>query len=445
MKKNKQNKNTAQFLLFIVIILFAVFFLLKLSTPGNDFFENYTTNAANNINRVKSILFKDSQQTSANPVTTKSPELLSTHYPEQTLQQTSEINEIKQDTEYSPEPATTFKPSSSEVCSVPFESADNIQYSVYKDSLVCANKTSLMSFDKTGESKWAVAVSYAKPILKTSGNYILIADKDGKLINVFIENKLVYSINADNVINSANINARGDVILVTEKEQYRSCVVVYNKNGEMIFSRSIGSMEVISADISDSRLISVTLLNTDSGVVSQVQIWNINSESENFGNIDIDDTVCFKNVFAKDTLLSISEKGIFGINKRGKNIWSVFADSASDSLISVRSDKNGNSVTAFDNSAGAYLKIADINGKIRKTIPSDIIPDFVDIYSSTVAFNNGRTVFMGQYTKPLISYSSNKDIINGMIISSDTLVIVHNNSLEFINIPELAKKLTERS
>jgi hypothetical protein len=296
-----------------------------------------------------------------------------------------------------------------------------------------------MAFDKYGGSKWAVAVSYSKPILKTAGSYILLADKGGKTINVFIGEKLLYSVSTDNIINYASISSKGEVIAVTEKEQYRSCVLVYNKEGDVIFSRSVGSNEVIAAAISPSRHIAVTLLNTDEGVSSQVQMWDINSEEEYTGFIDFNDTLVFDLEFSKEILSTMSDKGIYGINRRCKNIWTVSPESASDKIIYTDNDKYGSRITVFDNNANAYIKISDFRGKVIKNISSDIIPDFADIHSPTVAYNNERDVFVGNYNKTMLSYTSYKNITGGLLIDSDALLLIHSNSLEFIDINKLSQ------
>lgn len=424
------NKRISSLLLFVVIAAFFVFAMLRVSDKNSDFFENYYENAQKNIAGIKNFLSikfnADSKEVSAETsVPAASNDNTAAPQISENPGNISKTEELSAQTTGGP-----FE----NVKNVSFENAKSIKYAVYKNYIVCVNKTSLMAFDKHGNSKWAVAVSFSKPILKTAGNYILLADKGGRTISVFIGEKLMYSINAENVINYASISSKGEVVAVTEKEQYLSCIVVYNKEGNVIFSRSIGSNEVIAADISSSRYLGAILIDTDKGVSSKLQIWNINSESEYSAAADLNDTLVFDTEFYGETLSAIADNGIYGFNNKGKNLWTVSPEFAGNEIISTHMDDSGRRITVFDNNTNSYIKISDSRGIQRKQISSEIIPDFADICYPVIAYNNGRNVLFGRYNKPLVSYTSDKDIFGGILIDRSSLVIIHSASLEFIDI-----------
>ncbi len=407
-----KHKQGSGLFLFAVITVFCIFALLGLSDNGKDFISNYFENAGNNIENIKNTVFNKSA-------------------PSASVQPDAENGNTSA-------PQNSGIPASNKVVNVPFENADSMKYAVYKNDLICTNKISLMAFDKHGKSKWAVAVSYSKPILKTSGNYILMADKGGKLISVFIGDKMLYTVNTDDIINYASISSKGDVIVITEKALYNSCVLVYNKEGEVIFSRNIGSSEVIAVDMSPSRRIAAALLNTDENISSEIQMWDITSEGYS-ENIILEDTIAFELNFSGEMLSAVSDSGIYGINQKCKNTWTVKPNSAVDKLISTRADSSGNRISVFDNNADSYIKIYDSHGRLRKEFSSDIIPDFAAVHSSVIAYNNERRVFFGSYTKPMNTYDSAGNISEGILIDSGALVLVHPSSLEFININEFIK------
>ncbi|MCH5184752.1 MAG: hypothetical protein J1F64_01375 [Oscillospiraceae bacterium] len=432
------NRRVSSLLPVTVTVAFLVFALLRYS-DNNEFLSEYLENAKKNIEHIKNTLSEKtvSFDPAVLPVLEKSDDTSSpdAQAPETPSDAAAYIPETDSpEIIVSPTPKIDF---SEAAVNVPLKNADDIKYAVYKDYLVCADKSSLMAFDKDGTSKWALAASFSKPILKTSGNYILLADKGGRLVNVFIGRKLLYSVRTDNIINYASISSKGEAVIVSEKEQYRSCVTVYNKEGDIVFSRNIGSSEVIAADISPSRHLAVTMLNTDSGVSSEIQMWEINSGSGYTGNLEFDDTLIFDIDFSKEILSAASDKGIYGLNQRCKNIWGVSPDSDSDKILLTRSDNSGARVTAFDGNSHPYIKLSDLKGKIRASITLDIIPDFADVRMPFVAYNSGRTVFFGTYRGILSSYTSDKDISDGFIIDKDSIVLIHSNSIEFINTKKL--------
>lgn len=433
------NKRISSLFLFMVITAFLVLALLKISNENNAFFENYHENAQKNIINIKNFFNRDADKAYSGEAASDEPSAVlvdnadNTNDTEQTEEPSAQTEEPIGQAGTLPA-ATENVSSNKSIKNVPFENAKNIKYAVYKNYLVCANKTSLMAFDKYGNSKWAVAVSFSEPILKTSGNYILVADKGGKTLSLFVGEKLVYSVNTENIINYASISPKGEAVVVTEKEQYLSCVAVYNQEGDIIFSRNVGSGEVITAAVSSSRRVAAAILNTDTGVSSQIQIWNINFEDGHLETSDLNDTLAFGTEFSRETLAVISDKGIYGFNGKCKNIWTVSPESGNDKIMSVRSDKSGRRITVFDNGVNAYIKISDIHGIQRKFISSEIIPDFADICYPVTAYNNDRNVIFGKYNKPLKTYTSDKDIFGGLLIDSGSLVIIHSTSLEFIDI-----------
>lgn len=313
---------------------------------------------------------------------------------------------------------------------VPFENAATSEIQNSRQGLIVAKSNHISLFDKKGRILWESQTSVVNPILKSEGNYILLAEKGGQRVCLFRDRELVFSVDTENDILNAELSSSGDVALVTKKEFYKNSVCVYNKNGEQVFAWNSGADTIVSADISSSsRTIAVSLVNTEERVKSYVMIFDINKKEPD-QNIEFSESVIFDTEFIGETLNVVGDNRITGLNKKGDAEWNhIYID---DILNLTACDTDGNRIVVSEKSNIPKLTTYSAGGKEKKNVDLEMIPDCVDISDNIIVFNNERVVVFGNPSN-LEKYITSMDIQNLKVTGKESFVVVYNNSLEFVN------------
>ena len=166
--------------LSVIIAAFAV--MINMSGGGSEFIKNYGANFQKNWQALTKNLHLSKQDTPSAETQNSDDTQTSSDTAEETPVPDLSDNAKKAD-------GKLIDTVSNKV--VAFENASSVQYISYKGQLICSDQNSLMAFNADGESLWALAMSAQNPILKSSGNYILLAEKGGTKINLLIDKKLI--------------------------------------------------------------------------------------------------------------------------------------------------------------------------------------------------------------------------------------------------------------
>ncbi len=316
---------------------------------------------------------------------------------------------------------------------IPMETAGKSVYTNYRNGIVCAYTNYMTFINKVGDKTWENTTTIVNPILKTAGNYILVAEKGGKKICLYNDSKLVYETDISDDILTCNLSSYGDVVAVTNKAAYKGAIVVLNREGNQIFAWSSGSDNIISADVSaESRRVAVALLNTDEKVKSEIQLFDMN-ETQNIAHIIFEDTILFDINYVGDELKAFGDNCIAGVTSKGDVVYDKRFDDAE--FVHYGMDESGNKILLFDNSNIPLINIYNASADLKYQLSSDEIPDFVDIFNKYIVFNNGRNIIYGKLgKKQLEKYTATMDIKELMMIDKDTFCVVYSNNIEVVRM-----------
>ncbi len=324
-------------------------------------------------------------------------------------------------------------PEDSKVKSTPvaMESASTYSYSDYRDYMLCVNETSVMAYNDAGKSLWAIGIHMSKPILDVGGGYYMIAERGGRKIALFDGKKRIYEAEADGDIKTAAISDNGDVVVVSEKEFYKGAVIVINKKGDRVFSWNSGNYNIVDADIAaGSRRVAVSLLATDTGANSIVEIFDISS-GEKEGEATFEGSLVFDVDFLGEVLNVFADNKIVGLSQKAKQLWEV--DYSSRKLLHYRAENSGYKLAMVDDSNSSQLEILTARGKQKSLITANNMPDCMDIRSGRIAYNSDRDlIFSGLSGKHKKSHTCSRDIKDIYIINNNTVMVVYSSGLEFI-------------
>ncbi len=315
---------------------------------------------------------------------------------------------------------------------LPFVEADNSEFAVYGSGIVCAKSNYLCLYNNSGVMDWEMNTDIQNPILKTAGDYIAIASKDGTKLSLYKNNTLQFSTDSADRIISCNVSERGDVVLVTERSAYKGAVAVINRRGEEIFSWASGVNYITSASILKTRLVAVSLVNAESNVTSYLMVFDIESPDPLSG-VELTGTLLFDVFNNGNRIYTIGDNSISSMNEYCEMEYDKRFDDAS--MTHTANDSKGNRLISYTIQNIPALNVYNKNGDLICTLTIDNNPDFISIYGTTVLYNNGRDIICGKATKEEKSlYTAPMDIKDLILINNKTYLIVYENSIEFVKI-----------
>jgi len=315
---------------------------------------------------------------------------------------------------------------------IAFEHAETSRFLKYEDGIVSATETELACYSKDGQKKWSLPIQYSSPVLATGGKHILIFEKGGSKISVYNEEKLIFSKNVEGKISTGSISAGGDCVIVFEREGYKGSVLVYNKSGDEVYLWNSGKYGILDADISKSRRLAVSLINTEGVIDSKIYLFDIDKPDVD-ATVDIDDSIAFDIVFDEDTLNAFCDNRITGIAEKGEKKWSYSANSKE--IVRYAMTDKGEKVVAFDKNNASEIILITKKGEEKTNITTNVLPDIIDIYDDRILYNEGRVMMITSTSGELKArYTCLRDIKKAFFIDKNNIFIVYASSIEFLDI-----------
>lgn len=87
----------------------------------------------------------------------------------------------------------------------------------------------------------------------TADGYMLFYQQQGRSLKLWRKDKELCSIDTEFDILSASVNADGNMVVITEDSGHKSVILVYRKNGELIYRWHSGAVLAIHASLSTAR------------------------------------------------------------------------------------------------------------------------------------------------------------------------------------------------
>jgi hypothetical protein len=131
-----------------------------------------------------------------------------------------------------------------------FDSGSNISYAIYRDYILEASKYGLKFIDKKFKEHHFESFTMNRPVVKTEGMHIAVADIGGKNICVFNGSTKVWDKTLDNNILSIDISNNGYILVVHEEKRYKSAVTMFNVKGDEVFTLGKAENYIVMAKIS---------------------------------------------------------------------------------------------------------------------------------------------------------------------------------------------------
>ncbi len=165
--------------------------------------------------------------------------------------------------------------------SISFDGNSAAGLALYRNSIAVLKRTGLELYDPAGQKIFSSQYTMTSPTAISSNKYMLVYDTGGYSAAVFNSFSKVWETTFEYPIVDAEINDRGDFLIVTSEKGYTSAVYVYNSDFKQVYRWLSGDKYVIDAALStdeQDKFIISTLRAQDGLYLSEMILLSTKSE-----------------------------------------------------------------------------------------------------------------------------------------------------------------------
>lgn len=312
----------------------------------------------------------------------------------------------------------------------------------YDKSLVVYSDGSINFYNTDAKQTGNIEMTLSKPIADSEDKYLVLADYGLQKVCLIKSNSLVWQKDIEGKISKVSVNKQGYVAVSVTGTTYESIVMLFNENGDLLFSKYL-STYVIDVDISDeSKYIAIAEVDNSTILpVTKIEMVSVGLASTSSENATI------------NTYEAESNKLLTGMNFQSKNVLVCsfedyvlkMTDSSSDRLYEfsdltaylevdsrkgfVRIDKEESSVFKSD----YRLKITNENNSEKVYIIEGSIKSLV-CKDNRIALNLGKEVQFIDNNGWLVKKFIGKQEVKSVLVSNKIGIIVFKDKISIVNL-----------
>ena len=312
----------------------------------------------------------------------------------------------------------------------------------YDKSLVVYSDGSINFYNTDAKQTGNIEMTLSKPIADSEDKYLALADYGLQKLCLIKSNSLVWQKDIEGKISRVSVNKQGYVAVSVTGTTYESIVMLFNENGDLLFSKYL-STYVIDVDISDdSKYIAIAEVDNSTILpVTKIEMVSVGLASTSSENATI------------NTYEAESNKLLTGMNFQSKNVLVCsfedyvlkMTDSSSDRLYEfsdltaylevdsrkgfVRIDKEESSVFKSD----YRLKITNENNSEKVYIIEGSIKSVV-CKDNKIALNLGKEVQFIDNNGWLVKKFIGNQEVKSVLVSNKIGIIVFKDKISIVNL-----------
>ena len=251
-------------------------------------------------------------------------------------------------------------------------SSNEPDFALYRGGLVVAGSEEVTVLNAAGKQTLSDNVSYAEPCVRAADSYVITFGRGERTFHVYNAFLRLFSDDTAYPIYDACITDGGTFAVVSRSREYKSEVIVYNRD----FERQAGyktNRYVTSAALStDGNRLAMVSVTTENGIpYSRLQIVRTGRDKMD-AEVSLDGTMLYQCAFVSSgRVLVIGDNGAWIYATNGKLVQKL---DLSDGAPTLYAASSATGRTAFllqsrQNFSENSLKIFDRNGKVVHTIP----------------------------------------------------------------------------
>lgn len=286
--------------------------------------------------------------------------------------------------------------------SIELNSDDNPIPFAYSNLIGVYSKNNLTIYNKKAEKINTMILNITTPIISKNEKYLAIAEQNGSDFYVINSSSILWQSSIEGNISKININSNGYVSIIASTSAYKSIVIVFDSNGNKLFTNYLRDTIGVCTSISTNnsylaigeidysgtviksyvKIISIKLAKTkaDESIVYKKQIDD--NIITNIQYYDKENAICM----LKDSVIKVSPKDSTELFKKNEN--TLFLDISMNNNISLIS-KQSSGLFSYDYDL-KFIRTNAIDEKIyilKSKLPKQIIADY-----DSIALNYGNSV-----------------------------------------------------
>ncbi len=230
----------------------------------------------------------------------------------------------------------------------------------------------LIFYDTNGSEISRHPCAYAKALTEHSGKFILLAEQNGKRLQLFTPSAEVTTLTTDAPILSVSLNSKGQFAILTRGEQnYAVTVSVYNKRGEKMYSRSRNRLAADVALSDDGKQVALLGLEAKGGTLSSfTEIFPVSSSKDTLYAYEAADTLlyCLKYI-SGGRLAAVGDMGALLIDPSRNTQMAYAADGGRVLGYAVGDNSIALAVRPYGETEGGSIAVINQKGEERCTVP----------------------------------------------------------------------------
>ncbi len=317
-----------------------------------------------------------------------------------------------------------------------FQTGVEYDMSTYGKVMLLVNNEGIYAVDERGREAWSSVAPTTSPYVSVNGNYIMLADINGKSLKTYKKEKTIAEIETENEIFCAKLNKNGYVAVATDEIGYKGMVTLYDKNGKELFKWHSGTGYIGDIEISPKNNIAVAQIATDKDKLYTRIIEIKPKDSEEPECLaEIEGIVMKLKYRDNGSLIAVSDNALYGFKASGKQRFKV--DYQGRSLVDFNVENERNMVLAFDNGLNnTLLESYSSSGEKRGTFDGKSEIHTLDVNGECIVASRHDGIFKitpsGEVKKDIKANNDVKDI--KIFSSRDNIISLGVNTAEIIEI-----------
>lgn len=175
------------------------------------------------------------------------------------------------------------------------------------------------------ENATAITAPVSDAHVATANGYLLFYQQMGQSLKLWRKDKEVCSIDTEFAILSASVNEDGDMVVITEDSGHKSVILVYRRNGELVYRWHSGANLATHASLSADRneLAVCTLSLEHTAPQATLYLFNIH-RTEPILQKDLGERIpTFTQMSEKDLIVVGFSDGVCAFRRNGEAVYNI--------------------------------------------------------------------------------------------------------------------------
>lgn len=312
---------------------------------------------------------------------------------------------------------------------------------IYKNYIIKCSKDRVIWLSRDGKEQKVKSLVSENPVLKSAGDYILIADIGGEDIYVINGTGIRWTRKIDSTIVNADIGNNGVVSIVKEKKGYKGAIDVFDPQGNLIFTTVRGGAFILSSKVLSSEN-KILINSVDTTGISASTHWElVNMKAEPASKPAFLQNVIFPSVWDLNgnNIIGVSDNKVVSYTleldkKWGQEFTGVYCSSIALGKYIILAVAPPSTSGLMGRNA---TEIKILSNKGEEVATYELSKKIINMETSgnIIALNTGDQVFFINTQGKLVgNYDPNSDVVRVRFFNRREVMIQTKNSIITLKI-----------